>query len=999
MFPIYRIRYTLLSLFSRLGALCLLAFLAGQPAFALDPAKKITQYGHEVWQREQGLPQNSVWAIAQTPDGYLWFGTEEGLARFDGVAFTVFDKGNTPEIRNNVIYALLVDRQGTLWIGMKGGGLCRRVQGRFETFTAGDGLPDAPIRCLIEDRDGSLWIGTGGGLAHFVNGTFHTYGTRDGLSSDRITALWQDHMGRLWVGTPRGLNTFEAGRFQSTETKELAGEWIAALCEDAGGGLWISSLTGGIWQLKDGKIRRFGPEAGLARLGFHSLAIDRQGNLWIGSRNIGLVRYRDGRFETYTREQGLSDETVLSIFEDREGSLWVGTSAGGLNRLRDTAFVTTWVPEGLSAGLSTAIMEGSDGTMWAGSLGIGGLNQLKEGKVTHLSRKDGLSSDTILSLAEGQDGSVWVGTESGLDQLKGGKVKSYTKKQGLLANAVFSLLTGRDGSLWIGTVQGGLNHLKDGRISSYSKAEGLQPDAVHCLLEGRDGSLWIGTRGCLARLQKGAITTAIAKESLLGDAVLCLFEEGDGSLWIGTEGGGLKRLKGGKLASITTKEGLFHDTVFEILDDGLGNFWMSCYKGVFRANKRQLEEVADGTRRTLHCVSYGIPDGMLSAECNGGFQPAGWKARDSRLWFPTTKGLAVVDPAHLVLNLTPPPVQVETVQIDQKAEDPSQLIRVPAGAKNLEIRYTALSFLVPERVRFKYRLEGFDRDWVEAGTRRTAYYTSLPPGTFRFQVIACNNDGVWNMDGASISFKVVRHYYQTLWFYGLCGLLAVGFGALIQRHFHRVRIHELEMQNRVLDERHRLARDIHDQLSQTLTGIKLQLDTAHIAFKKQPDTCGPFLERAVAMTHGAFDDIRSTLLWLYTATQGEPGLAESLKRLFAPMFEGLPVKLDIEEVGKPTPLSATVEGMLFRVVQEAVTNALRHGQAQQIAINIHHVGKGIQITLFDDGEGFDPSQIHQGFGLAGMRERVEKLGGTLELSSRVGEGTILKVILPDTSKS
>ncbi len=949
-----RICLALFPLFSWAWFLCFLALLGSLPVFALDPARKIEQYGHDVWQQEQGLPQNSIWATAQTPDGYLWFGTEEGLVRFDGVTFKVFDKANTPEIHDNTITALWASPTGTLWIGTIAGGLSRMDHGRFTAVTVKQGLPSKRINFLVEEGNGGLWVGTEGGLAHGVGGVFHTYGTRDGLASERIWAMHRDRAGRLWVGTSTGLFFFEGGRFRPSSVPGLAGDSVMALCEDLDGGLWIGSYEGKLWRMKDEQVRRFSKEEGFRGHSITSLTLDRRGSLWIGTRKDGLLRYRDGYFETYGRGNGLSDDWVLSLFEDPEGSLWVGTYTGGLNRFRDTAFATLSTREGLSQGPSTALLEDHEEALWVGTAGGSGLSRFKKGKAIRIGGKSLRSSDVILSLAEGPDGSLWIGTMGGLDRYRNGQATDLTATLGLSRDPVFSLLTGQDGSLWIGAAGGGLKRLQDGKLTSYGTAEGLSDLQVLCLLEGRDRSLWIGTQGGgVARLWNGTITTPVTKGMLSGYPVFCLLDDQDGSLWMGLQGGGLRRWKDGKLASVTMAEGLYDNSVFQILDDGHGNFWMSCNKGIFRANKRELAEVADGIRKTLHCVSYGVLDGMLSAECNGGFQPAGWKARDGRLLFPTTKGVAVVDPARLPSNTLPPPVHIEEVLVDQHEGTLDRPIRIPPGTKSLEIRYTALSFVIPERVRFEYRLEGYDREWVQAGTRRVAYYTSLPPGTFRFQVRACNNDGVWNLDGASVPLKVEPQYYQTLWFYSLCGLLAVAFGALIQRHFHQVRVHKLELQNRVLNERHRLARDVHDQLSQTMTGLLLQLEAAGHALLLGADRCRPYLVRAAELAREGIAETRRTVQGLRATALDDGNLVQALEAIAHRLTEGTLVQVEVGQMGSPFALPRSVEDDLFRVGQEGITNALRHGHAHRIEVFMTWEEDGVRMSIRDDGLGMD----------------------------------------------
>lgn len=976
----------------RVGFLLLALSWVGPLSFALDPAKKITQYGHEVWQREQGLIQNSVRAIAQSPDGYLWLGTDEGLARFDGVSFRVFDRGNTPGIGNNSITALLVDRQGGLWIGAINGGLCRMTQGRFEAFSREEGLPRYGVSCLLEARDGSLWVGTAGGLSHWVNGKFQTYGTQEGLPSARILALAQDRSGQVLIGTARGLAILEGGKFRPHPSAGFPDQSVQALCEDGDGGVWVGT-TGGLWRIKEGRASFSGAKAGY---GIYALRIDRRGCLWVGSRKGGLRRYSGSRFEAYSRDEGLSDDTVLSLFEDREGSLWIGTSSGGLNRLRDTSFVTTSTREGLSADPAAAILEDREGVIWAGTAEGGGLNRLHHGKPTVLRRKDGLLSDVVLSLAEGADGSLWIGTDRGLSRFRAGRLTHTTTKQGLLGDYINSLLTGVDGSLWIGSSLGGLNRLKDGKLSSYSVAEGLPDVSVYCLLETRDGSLWMGTRRGLGRLKDGMMTTPVTEEALSGDTVLALREDTDGSLWIGSRGGGLKRLKDGKLTSITTKEGLFDDTVFQILDDGLGTFWMSCNKGIFRAVKRELAEVADGTLRTLHCSTFGVPDGMGSAECQGGFQPAGWRARDGRLWFPTIKGLAVVDPTKLTTNPFPPPVHIEAMLVDQIAGPLANPFRIAAGARSLEIHYTALSFLVPERVRFKYRLEGFEKGWVEAGTRRTAYYTGLPPGDYRFQVQACNNDGVWNEVGASIALMVSPHFYQTWWF--IC--LYLGAAGASGWALYRWRVRELKLKNEVLAERNQLAMDLHDHLSQLLTGMQLQLSTAREALEQVPgtETCRQNLDRITQLGREGLEETRRTLRGLRFEVSEASDLTDILWRATRPLVEGTEILVSTEQSGDPFPLSTEGRHELFRMGQEAITNAIRHGRALHIHVILMFEPEGVRLTVRDDGEGFNTENHglgrHPGMGLGGMAARMASLGGELRIRSRPGEGTIVEGFLP-----
>jgi len=764
----------------------------------LDPAKTISQYGHDVWQTESGLPQNSVLAIAQTGDGYLWFGTEEGLVRFDGVRFTVFDKRNTPSLRSNTISVLLEDRSGSLWIGTNGGGLTHLKNGRFTTLTTQDGLAGNVILSLHEDREGNLWVGTdGGGLNRFRDGKFATYTVKNGLADNAIFSICEDRDGSLWFGTHAGLSHLKEGRFTTFATRDgLPDLYVRAVYSDHEGNLWIGTNGGGLSErFKDGRLVTYTVKDGLSSNSVWCMHEDREGSLWIGAGDGGLDRYQNGSFIAYTTKQGLSSNEVWSIYEDREGSLWIGTMGGGLNRLRDGAFTTYTSQEGLSNEIVLPVFEDREGNLWAGT--VGGINRIRDGRIISYTAKDGLSNDFVFSICQDLEGNLWVGTRHGLNQFAGGKFKVYTAKNGLPNDVVMSSYVDRQGALWFGT-RGGLTELKGGKFITYTTRDGLSSNNVLAIAQDHAGDHWIGTiGGGLNRLSGGRFTTFSTKNGLSNDVVWSLHADDDGSLWIGTNGGGLNRLKNGKFTTYTTQNGLFDDVVFQILDDGLGNLWMSSNKGIFRVSRRQLDAFAQGSARSISSVAYGTSDGMKSRECNGGFQPAGWKTRDGRLWFPTVKGLTVIDPRSLKVDVLPPPVVVEQLIADKHSFEPTTAARIPPGDGKLEFQYTALTFLSPEKIRFKYILEGFDKDWTEAGSRRAAYYTNVPPGTYRFRVVASNRDGAWNGTGASFEFSLEPHFHQTLWFRFLCGLLVVtsGLGA------HRLRVRHLNAREQELSRR------------------------------------------------------------------------------------------------------------------------------------------------------------------------------------------------------
>ncbi len=761
-------------------------------ATALDPGKAITQYMHDAWQTEQGLPQNTVTAIVQTPDGYLWLGTREGLVRFDGVRFTVLDTRTVPELGHNWVRCLLADRGGRLWIGTSGGGLVRRDGERFTRYAERDGLPSEQVSALLEDRHGRLWVGTeGGGLARSEGNRFVREPSREALGAS-VRAIVEDESG-LWVATEAGLARLHDGTLTSFAPEQgLSRRSVRSLLRDRQGVLWIGT-DAGLNRLQDGRFRVFTTGQGLSHDVVVALREDREGNLWIGTDGGGLNRLKDGVFSAFTTRQGLSNDTVYAIHEDPEGSLWIGTNLG-LNRFRDGRFTAFGSREGLSSDFARAVYQDRQGSLWIGTEG-GGLNRLKEGLFTAFTTRQGLSNDIVFALLEDREGSLWIGTDSGLNRFRNGRFEVFTANMGMSNDSVLALHEDREGSLWIGTYAGGLNRRKDGRFTAFTTKDGLSNDTVNVIHEDRQGNLWIGTRGGgLNRLKDGRFSVFTTKQGLSDNLVFAIHEDREGSLWIGTYGGGISRLKDGRFTAITRKQGLFDDVIHRIIEDGRGDVWMSSNTGICRVSKRDLDEVANGQRAQLRSVVYGTADGMRSAECNGGAS-AGLITRDGRLWFPTIRGVIRIDPKHLPTNPLRPPVVIEEVRVDEEVVDRSGPLRLRPGTQTLEVHYTALSLVTPAAVRFRYRLEGFDEAWVEAGSRRTAYYTKLPHGTFRFHVIASNNDGLWNETGASLAVTVAPRFHETLWFRSL-GVFSL---ALAGPAFHRIRVRRLNRQKTELE--------------------------------------------------------------------------------------------------------------------------------------------------------------------------------------------------------
>jgi ligand-binding sensor domain-containing protein/signal transduction histidine kinase len=977
------------ALFLRL--LPLLLILCGGRALALDPHRELGQFSRRVWQTENALPQNSVRSVIQTRDGYIWAATEEGLARFDGLGFVVFDKQNTPQLKSNDVRAVLQDRADALWLST-GVGLVRLFKGEGTSFTTQQGLPSDDIEVAYEDRAGDIWVGTSDGLSRYNDGAFTNFTTRDGLAGNSVQALFEDGDGALWVGTTAGLSRYKDGAFVNFGASDgLAGASVDAIEQGVDGSLWLGTPDG-LSCYREGRFRNYTARDGLPNDRVISLRADREGSLWVGTAG-GLSRLQGGRFETFGSAEGLAGSIVLSLFEDAEGSLWVGTESGGLSQLRDKKFNTYTTAEGLASDLVKAVYEDRKGNVWVGTYG-GGLSLLSGGKVTNYTTREGLASNIVLALSDDAEGNLWIGTPDGLSRLRGGKFDTYTSADGLPNDFVRSIYADAEGSLWVGT-RGGLARLKDGVFTSYTTHDGLPSDFVGTIYGDAEGSLWVGTLGGLSSFAGGQFTNYTTKEGLSDNVVISIYGDAEGRLWIGTNGAGLNLLKDGKFKAFTTRDGLPNDSIYGILEDGRGRLWMSCNKGIFRLSKSELEDFAEGRTRVLDPVVYGTADGMATRECSGGGQPSGWRGDDGRLWFSTIKGVAMIDPERLASNEQQPPTVIEQFRVDGEPVAPAPGLALAPGRSRFDFYFAGLSFVAPEKVRYKYRLEGFDKDWVDGGDRRVAYYTNLGPGDYRFDVIACNNDGVWSRTPASVAFRLEPHFYRTLWFYALC---ALGLAALAWQ-LYALRLRQVRARyGAVLQERNRIAREIHDNLAQEILGVSVQLEIVARLMASSTDAARTHLDRARSLVRSSIAEARRYVWDLRSQSLEDRDLPAALSEMTRRLTAGSNVQTQFQVGGTFRPLPAQVENNLLRIGQEAVNNAVRHARARTISVNLTFDAESVRLSVSDDGRGFDPRDHSNGsdghFGIVGMRERAEEVGGSVRIESHPGEGSEVSVSIP-----
>jgi ligand-binding sensor domain-containing protein/signal transduction histidine kinase len=950
---------------------------------------ELARYNVRSWQTDEGLPQNSVHAIAQTPDGYLWVGTHEGLARFDGVRFTLLDEPAAPYLRQSWITALCAGRDGSLWIASESNGVARLQAGALTQFKEADGLPGSQIQCLLESEDGSLWIGGDGGLARFKDGRITRFRQSERLINNSVKALFEYPKGTIRVATVTGLISVSTAGKEDVENFGLGvlTNVLKAVSADQRGQLWLGA-TDGLICLTEGKRVSYGLSHGLPDKIITVIHEDRAGQLWVGTYS-GLVRFVDGRPVEWSLGRKPFADLIYTINEDREGSLWVG-GRDGLYRLNPARLSTFTTEEGLNYNNVTSVLEDRLGDMWFGTWG-GGVNRLHEGRFTGITTTNGLSHDTVLSLHEGRDASLWVGMDYNgvLNRLRAGLTNDFprTATNGLINAAIRVIHEDRQGSMWIGTSKG-LNRFHDGIYETYTTTNGLPGNIVMALCERADGSMWIGSDGGLGRWDGTNFASFTQRDGLSSDAVNALYEDRDHTLWIGTRTGGLNRYRDGKFTTYTTRQGLFSDEVYEIVEDDFGYFWMSCRRGIFRVSRKELDELDHGAIKLVHSTVFGKVDGLASVQCNGVSKPAGWKSRDGRLWFPTIRGVVAME-ASISINDRPPPVVIEEVRAGRELLPLERLtngatLKVAPGRGDLEIQYTALSLQVPEKVRFQYRLEPMDPEWVEAGAQRFAYYNSVPPGRYRFQVIACNNDGVWNETGAVLAIQMLPHYWQTWWFKTTAAAAFV----ILFVAFYRARVERLREIERL---RIQIASDLHDDVGSRLT--KVAMVTELVDRQTPPTDRSKTHIENISGTVREITRAMDEIVWTINPRNDTlDNLANYVFQYAQEYFQntGVRCRLDVPAELPDHSISTEERHNLFMAVKEAFNNVLKHAGATEVRVGLTVAGNLLTIIIADNGRGISPDVTGPaGDGLANMKQRLQQIGGRFAFKSAPGVGTTI----------
>ncbi|HNO90604.1 MAG TPA: two-component regulator propeller domain-containing protein [bacterium] len=773
----------------------------------------MTQYMHTMWTTDQGLPQNNITSMLQTRDGYIWCGTLDGLVRFDGVRFEVFDKRNTPAIRNNAIITMFEDRSGGLWVGTIGGGLVHYKNGKFISYGLTEKFPSAYILHMAEDEQGRLWFATRDGLVTRGDTSWITYTAKEGLTHTSVRSLFFDRKGRLWIGSSVGLSLMENGVIRKIFAHELADKNVTSITSDSTDIIWITVLGKGVYRIKGDSIAHLQAPKSIPHNFINAIARDKNGNRWLATDG-GLYREHHGRFERFMDESNFPLDKVMCLLEDRDGNLWFGTNGSGLNRLRDEKFITYTTLEGLKDNSANVVFEDSRARIWVGT--EAGVSIIDGDTIRNLGESSGLTNTKVRSFAEDTDGRIWVGTREGVFVWNEVRFESWNTRLKIPPLVILSMLRARDGTMWIGTGGAGAVSYKPQNVQQYTSKQGLAGIVVIAMAEDSLGRMWFGTNSGLSRFDGKNFVTYNSKNGMSSDIFLSLYVDKTNTLWAGTFGNGLNRLQNDSIAIFTTADGLFNENMYSILEDGEGYLWMSCGKGVFRVAKEDFERYRQKIISVIPCKVFGRSDGMRSSECNGTTQPAAWMTRSGWLLYPTGKGLAAVNP-RLLSRVSPSPlVVIERMLAEQKLIGLGEKIELTPGHRRIEFTFTGLSFTAPENNTFMYRLIGFDKEWIQAEKTRHAVYTNVPPGAYRFEAKASNSDGIWSSQPATVLFSIDPYFFETVWFYSLSGvfLLYLGFT------YYRSRVRELherqEELTRLVQERTRNLREEKEKTEHAL---------------------------------------------------------------------------------------------------------------------------------------------------------------------------------------
>lgn len=999
--------------------ICTLSLLLVPPRLhSLNPSLDVSQYAHTAWTNREGFSVGATFAIAQTPDGYLWLGSEFGLYRFDGVRVVLWQPPSGQRSPQKP-YALLVARDGTLWIGTFAG----LVSWNGKELTQYPEIGPQFVTSLLQDHEGTVWAGTlfgspgshAGRLCAIRSGKAHCYG-ENGMFGDFVWSLGEDSSGTLWVGAESGLWRWTPGSQTRYATPEgRVGDM--AISDD--GGLLFGISGAGLKKLVADRLEAFpihSASKGNTLLSahetdFNKLLRDRDGGLWIGTSRKGLIHIHKGKTDVFTTSEGLSGDISCSLFEDREGNVWFASSRG-IDRFREMPVTTISAKQGLSTNYALSVLGATDGSVWVGT--HDGLHRWANGKTTVFRKGSGLPNDSVQSLFQDYRGRVWATFNGhGLSYFNGNKFVPVTTTP---STEVYSIAGDKEDNLWLSGNQG-LSHVRNGRLVEHFpwSTLGRHQQAKVLLIDPEKGGVWLAfwLDGGVLYFKDGQVRASYTAAQGLGAGPVGSIHLGhDGAVWVATQEGGLSRIKDDHINTLTTKNGLPCDTIHWSIEDSDRALWLYTACALVRITRPELEGwIADPNRR-VQSTLWGAADGVtLRSNSPGYYNPAVAKSTDGRLWFNTGEGVAVVDPRHLTLNRFPPPVHIERITANRRSywqnlpDAAVSDLRLPPRIRDLQVDYTALSLAAPEEVHFKYKLEGQDQNWREVVNTRQVQYSNLAPGSYRFRVIASNNSGVWNEQGDTLEFSVAPAYYQTIWFRALClaAFMTLAWAA------YRLRLRQLHHQFEMtlaarVGERTRIARDLHDTLLQSFHGLLFRFQAARNMLPSRPEEATQTLDAALIRAEQALGEGRRSIQELRPAVTANEGLDQILiatsEELSSSHRNGdSSPRFQVIVEGERRVLPPLVQEEVLRIARELLRNAFQHARAHQIEAEIRYDKDAFRLLIRDDGKGIDPDVLKNGgrsghWGLPGVHERARGMGARVEFWSEAGAGTEVRFTLP-----
>jgi ligand-binding sensor domain-containing protein/signal transduction histidine kinase len=1052
-FSVFRCRPTRSCLLPSSLALPLwLALQALGAPIILDDPGVAREYVQRSWYLEDGLPDKRVMALLQSHDGYLWMGTQSGIARFDGQKFTVFNRANTPQLGSDYCTDIAEDAEGNLWFGFfDGDNLVRKSGEKFKVFSPRNSGISFDRCKLLASRFGGIWCGTGIKLCRILGDDIQTFNLPAELPTNAIP-LQEDDDGRLLVGSLEGLMRF-APRKETFEKLPLSflpkGRTGVALCADSSRGAWMLSIepttnwmtlrpTGHVVSLKDGlwtPTRTESDEGFILQLRSSFITPDQFGALWLPGNGLGITCYFHGEYQILTMPRRGEQEFPMSALADREGNLWIGTDFSGLQRWTPRKLTTYGVKEGLAHDNVWTILEARDSTLWIGT--EAGVSHFENGHFTNYNIGDDPPANVIRSIVQDPQGTIWVGTIRLIESIRNGVLSEHRLPGPWEETKIRCLLAGHDGALWVGSARG-LTRLLNGERTKFTEANGPGDHDVRALLEDAARDIWVGTMGAgLFRFHEDQFSNWNTTNGLCSQNVWAFYQDSDGALWIGTDGG-LSLLKDGHIAAFTTAQGLPVNQIDSILEDNFGRLWISHDQGLYWVPKAQFHEVLAGRRRSVVAVIYDNTDGLPTLEFNGQkSNPTACKTRDGRLWFPSLKGVVVIDPARVVLDETPPLTIIEQIRangmvlLDRTKPptlSPSENYRLnassysgqlaarsgtrhprqgataevrqlpPGGAKVLEFRYVSPTFLAPDKVRFRFRLLGLSGQWIDADTRREAYFTDLRPGRYKFEVIARNHHGIWQEQGASFAFAVAPRLYESSWFYAACslGLFATVYTIIAWRARELRKIHLLQEQKALAEQRERFARDVHDELGASLNQI-VSLSEQGSDGTRGSDAIVRRLEHIRSVAGATLANIGQVVWATNPKYDTLFDLIGYLREFCAGYFELTPIRISFDFPEKVPTMNVTgvIRRQLLLIVKECLQNVVKHAAASEVHIRLELFENHLKLSVRDNGRGLPMrEQSHHGDGIANMRSRVAHLGGKVDLEILGEGGTIVRICVP-----